>query len=62
MAERRLPGRPKVYNDPAQIQVRIESVSLERLKAEAAARTVSVNYLVSRAVDAYLDELTKEPA
>ena len=50
-----LGGRPKVYNERVQMQVRLAAAVNERLEIEAARRLVSKNLLVENAVLAALE-------
>ena len=54
-------SRPKSYTDPrVNTALRLPVELHERLKAEASERDVSVNWLVTRAVERYLAALYPE--
>ena len=48
-------------DDRHQLSVRLSTDRVERLKAQADARTVSVNRLVTAAIDEWLDTHETEP-
>lgn len=50
-------GRPRIYGDREQIQIRLPAETHGRLKAAADERVVSMNLLVANAVESYLDAL-----
>jgi len=56
-AEKRPPGRPTVHGPRTSTAIRLKPELHERLSAEGAARDVSINFLVNKAVEFFLDRL-----
>jgi predicted HicB family RNase H-like nuclease len=50
-------GRPRVHGDRVTTAIRFEKELHERLESAAIERDVSINWLVSRAVEQFLDRL-----
>lgn len=50
-------GRPREYQDRVETGLRLPKDLHDRLVAAAAERDVSVNLLVTKAIDVYLDHL-----
>lgn len=51
-------GRPRLYDDERTVTaIRLPNSLKKRLTEEAGARMVSLNYIVIRALERYLDEM-----